>query len=216
MICYSLIRTTSEVDLAVDLVRRVYTRIGYINPQKKVDLAAHTYLKRADAATIVATSADSAIGTISIITNQQELLPMYDVYGPELDELIKEGYALSEIRRFAIDGDLVVQHNKEHKEEAVEETDISLRLLAIAIKYALHQQCDFICFMIKPGHRLFYEALGAKQIGDERPCPAIDGKPVLGYKLDIRPLYKKQSFFKKNFLMNKILSEPVADDFFSA
>lgn len=216
MIEYRKIRTSTDVDLVVAVISRMYILAGYIEPDKEVDLVTHTYIGRDDAVTVVAADKEctTALGTISVITDRRETLPMDVVYEDKLSVFREQGLRLAEVRRFAVDSEAIAACNSLVGAK-VEETEVSVRLLGIAIKYALKQQCDLVCFMIKKEHRPFYEALTCIQVGEERPCPAINNKPVVGHVLDLRELRGKElDELPKNFLLRKVLSTEVDDTFF--
>lgn len=215
MIQYRIVKTPADVDLVVSVVAEMYTQVGYINPTKEIDLTTHTYRERTDAVTVLAESEELAkgVGTISVITDQKAELPMDDVYHDKLMPLREQGLRLAEVRRFAVSSETMSAHTK-HTGEEIEEATISVHLLGIAVKYALRQQCDYICFMIKKEHAPFYEALSCVRVGEERPCPAIDGKPVVGYLLDLQKIKEGTDIEQNNFLLKKVLSVEVAETFF--
>lgn len=179
------------------MIRKAYGAIGYVGPDTTdQEIESHVYSNRDDAVTVLAANdAGLSVGTVSAITDAKNILPMDEVYGAELQQLRADGFKTAEIRRFAVDTEQL-QDNK---------LDLSIELLGIALKFIFLQQCDYVCFMISPAHKVFYESLGCVPFGEERPCPAISGRPVVAYILDIRQIRKGEGT-TDNFLLDRILS----------
>lgn len=211
MLVCKVLTTEEELEQVVDLVRRVYVRTGYIDPQKEVDLVAHTYRNRDDAVTIIVGINDFSriVGTVSVVTDSKGPLPMASVYDAELSTYAHTG-VLAEVRRFAVDQAIVAAYNEDHPDAVVPEIKLSLYLLGLAVRYAQTKSCPAVYFMIKREHAPFYESVGAVPIGPERPCPAIENKPVVAYKLQIDDLENGQ-----DSLVTELLQDLPGRDLFS-
>lgn len=121
-------------------------------------------------------------GTISLVFDSESRLPADDLYGPELDPLREQGRRLAEVTRFAIDK----QHSRCRP--------LLVNLFDFTLIYARRSRhfTDFV-IEVNPRHVGFYRRLlNFEVIGDERPCPRVQGAPSVLMRLDLSVVDQKK------------------------
>lgn len=217
MISFHIVKSKKDIDDVSNLISVVYQKTGYISSDSNQDdileqIKKHIYFDDDYAVTILVrlNSNGRLLGTISVVCDGADGLPMDNEYRDALKVMRDKHCKLSEIRRFAIDSDYVKDLSELSDNKKIE-FDISLGLLGLAIKYNIKKSIDNTCFMIKSEHRGLYESIGAVKIGEERKCEAINCMPVLAYVINLSEIESN----KTNFVTQKILDTEVPVNFFN-
>jgi len=193
-IVYSLAKSSGDKKRALVLVEKEYTKQGYIDAGK--------HLPEDDAysrTVFVAKAGDKVVGTVCIINDSKAGLPMDDMYKKELDKLRFEGKKIFEVGRLATDRDFLKETGG---------LAILFSLFRLVFHYAIYQKIDYMCITVNPKHDLFYRSLSFKNIGPERPCPAVNNAPALPRALDIKKIRSQGS---KNYLMKRVFLDSPPD-----
>nr|AAM97306.1 long-chain N-acyl amino acid synthase [uncultured bacterium CSLC2] len=145
----------NERDAARRIVRTTYEAQGYA-----IDESFATFLEGPSATTFGLFNGEVLYGTISIINDGAQGLPMDSIYAVELAAWRGEGKKLAEVVQFAMDHTLyeAVAGAKPSPFEAAS-------LFTMVLTYALETHIDYLCISINPKHDTFYSLLGFTQIG---------------------------------------------------
>lgn len=183
----------SQIDDVVSLVQRVYEASGYIKAGEENKIG--SFLYRTDLATSVCAYYNKQlIGTVSVVFDSKQGLPMDAIYRSELQLIRDRQQPIAEVCQFAIDRSILIDVPLLVRKKA--EAELALQLLALIIKYCQEQGLYYISFAINPKHRFFYETLGAELIGVEKKYDSVNDAPALGYLFSLdRDLDNNLPFF---------------------
>jgi hypothetical protein len=196
MYSYEVVRSEVDLEEAVSLVARVYAKSGYVRGVGEVSPIAKFLYDFTRAVTIKAYRDSLLVGTISIVNEGPLGLPMDNLFLTELETLRTKKSGLAEICQFAIDKDVL--GNK------ISESQLAMNLLRLVIEYFKQKNLNYAVFAINPKHRLFYESIGAKQIGNEKTYESANNAPALGYCLDIQNLLENAN---RNFVIRTLTKD---------
>ena len=152
------------------IVKRAYEAQGYGTGSRIAQ-----YLQGPDAITFGLIRDDTLYGTISVVVDSEQGLPMDTIYADELSPWRSLGEKLAEVVQFAVDHDVYA---------AAFGTKPTLfgavPLFAAALSHALAKNIDYLCISINPKHDHFYNMLGFKQIGARKQYESV-GAPAIAY-----------------------------------
>lgn len=163
--------SADERHIARGIVERKYLAQGYAISD---DIA--RYLEMPQATTYGLFHDDALYGTISIIVDSEQGLPMDSIYSDELASWRASGKNLAEVVQFAVDRE--VTDKKPSPFEAAP-------LFGAVLAHALREKIDHLCISINPKHDRFYALLGFTQIGGEKHYGAV-GAPAIARVLSVR------------------------------
>ena len=170
-----VVETESEREAARRIVRHLYELQGYDMSSKSFE----RYLAGPSATTFGLFEGDTLYGTISLIRDSVEGLPMDTIYRAELAALRLQGKKLAEVVQFAVDHEIytTLTGKKPSPFEAAP-------LFAAVLSYALATSIDYLCISINPKHDRFYSLLGFTQIGEEKQYDSV-GAPAIARVLSV-------------------------------
>ncbi len=207
---YRIIKTKEEINEITELITRVYTRQGYLDPDNIDDETPKisSYLSSPYATVFGAYVNDTAVGTITVIEDTNQGLPMDVVFKEELNEKRDVHTKIAEVCQFAIDKQLLKQANAGIS-PTITDVEVSTHLLRLVVHYGIHRQFDFFSLAINPKHKIFYKAIGCIQIGTEKQYPSVNNAPALGYILDIKKIERLVGVKTQNiWLLREIIENP--------
>ncbi len=155
-----ILTSDREREAARALVRRKYLAEGYA----ATDDSIARYLLLPSATTFGLFHDDTLYGTISLVLDNQDGLPMDALYAPELAPWRAEGKRLAEVIQFAV----------ERTGSPFEAAPLFAAILARAVE----EQLDYLCISVNPKHDRFYALLGFKQIGEMKHYASVDAPAI--------------------------------------
>ena len=152
------------------IVKRAYEAQGYGTGSRIAQ-----YLQGPDAITFGLIRDDTLYGTISVVVDSEQGLPMDTIYADELALWRSLGKKLAEVVQFAVDHELYsIRFGK--KPSLFSAT----QLFAATLSCAFQRNIDYLCISINPKHDRFYRMLGFKQIGARKQYESV-GAPAIAY-----------------------------------
>jgi len=177
-----VIQNNAERLAARAIVKRAYEAQGYSAGSRIAQ-----YLQGPDAITFGLIRDGTLYGTISVILDGSERLPMDSIYSEELASLRAEGKKLAEAVQFAVDHELYSIRFKRKPSPFS-----AMPLFAAILSCALQKSVDYLCISINPKHDNFYRTLGFKQIGARKQYESV-GAPAIAYAFYVPEWNKHQS-----------------------
>jgi hypothetical protein len=168
-----LITEAEELQAARALVTRRYAAQGYAT-----DGAFDAYLENPATTTFGLFEGDILCGTISLVPDGQQGLPMDSVYREELAPLRAKGKRLAEVVQFAVDDE------RHTGLSALAGSLVAIPLFGDVLSRAIEQHIDTLCISINPKHDRFYAMLGFREIGALKQYGAVEA-PAIGRVLDV-------------------------------
>lgn len=159
---------------AYTLAHRVYLERGYVPEGGRMLVSPHD----ADPHTLTLLAEDgrgNAAGTISLVFDGPRRLPCDELFPGELAALRRDGRRLVEVTRLAVD--------KAHANNK----RLLVHLFNFISVYSrrVERGTDFV-IEVHPRHAAFYRKLMLfKPLGNERPCPRVNGAPAVLLKQDL-------------------------------
>lgn len=175
MVKYRIAKTVKDINESKKLVLDTYKEEGYAIEQDDSQSNISDFIVKPITTTILCCENESVLGTISIVRDSSEGLPMDTIFKSELSDTRVNYPSLAELCQFAVD-------------KSKSNQSISLGLLAHAIHILVSQEVECVCFAVNPKHETFYRALGAVQIGIEKTYPHANNAPALGFYLNLKIL----------------------------
>ncbi len=177
---YGIARTESEKREAVSLIRKIFNHVGYLNGDQN-DFEKYLLL---DTSRIFSAFVNEKLfGTISVVPDLNQDLPMDILYGQELQPFRQQGKRLAEATQFAVD------HGKVKEEDptfnSLKQLSVNLPLFKLILDFAAFAKIDCICITVNPKHSKFYETIGFVQIGGLKYYALVNNAPALAYILDL-------------------------------
>lgn len=197
-IVYRVAVHENEIDVLQKLIIRVYLEKEYLNETSFEEFSKiNSFLRSSFSVTFGAYIDTIAIGTITVVEDSSEGLPMDSIFKNELQFLRQKGFRLAEGCQFAIDKSLLKDHIPKLL-SGVTEASMSAQLLSLTIHYAISRHIDYICLAVNPKHKIFYESIGCERVGSEKQYPSVNNAPALAYTLDIKSFTEKVKQGAKN------------------
>jgi len=153
------------------MVSRVYAESGY-HPDQEEHAIPRT-LDRADTITLGAFHGDTLVGTISLVIDGPQGLPMDYIYSEELTPLRASQLRIAEVGQFAIDSETY----RASTGRAVPRF-LALAFFGAALSGAIAHECAYICVAVNPKHARFYRLLGFRKIGEEKRYGAVSAPAI--------------------------------------
>lgn len=197
-------RQAQPTDLphAQRVLRDEYAKQGYIEPDAKQAYALARFLSLPVTTTFIAQWQQAIIGTISLIKDSAEGLPMDVLYRTEVDGLRQAGQQVAEVGQLALDSQALSQYPKL---KPLVRLDILTSLFSLIFHRALELKIDTLCITINPKHERLYNFLSFESLGPLRMYAAVNGAPALAKALDLE---RAQKLRIKHPLVRKILGTP--------
>lgn len=151
------------------IVERAYAAQGY--DTKNGAIAA--YLQGSGAATFGLFANETLYGTLSLVPDGPDGLPMDAIYRKELAPWRAEGKKLAEVVQFAVDHETYRRAAGKNPSPLVA-VPLFVAVLSRAIKAGL----DYLCISINPAHDRFYDMLGFKQIGPLKQYDSVNAPAI--------------------------------------
>lgn len=159
---------------ACKLAYRVYHRCGYVENASGMVETPYDNLPGTCVLLIQDTKGE-AIATATVVLDSERGLPSDEIYGPELDEMRRQGRKLSEVVRLAI----ADEHC--HCKQLL----ISLFNFVYLCAHLVRGADDFV-IEVNPRHVAYYQRLLEFTVtGPERPCPRVQNAPAVLLGLDL-------------------------------
>lgn len=180
---YRVARSREELEASYSLVYKEYLERGYINESiSKLHLSIYNALPQT--ATFVAVLEKKMFCTATLVIDSPLRLPMDELYHEELNQLRAQDKRLCEISMLACDPELfkdgvsVVLNSKK--------LFFIVYLLKVIFDYVMeYLKYDCICMTINPKHKLTYDFLLFKDLGEVKASSYVNSAPVIGKYLDL-------------------------------
>jgi hypothetical protein len=206
-------RTKEELEGSRQLIFEEYTRSGYISDQgAAIALKTGKYLGLPGTATFILRYRDDIIGTMTIVRDGKNGVPMDDLYAEEINVIRKSGLKIAEVTQFAMRKGVQVGYLSQNKRLSA--PYLSIPLLKLAFHYALLKEVDTFCIAVNPKHAMFYKSLYFEQFGEEKVYMSVNGAPAVALTLDIKRVTCCDSKLKDHFVWGEIFSSNLDNDIF--
>jgi hypothetical protein len=180
---FRVARTKEELEGAAELVHKEYTKKGYIkNSNARLRLGMHN--AHPQTTTFVATAGKDVIATTTVILDSPVGLPMDDIYHQELDKLRVGEKRLCEISMLACDTELF------NNGVSMMLNSKKLFLVFFLFKHILDYtkeflKLDFICITINPKHKITYDFLLFKDMGELKMYDEVNNAPAIAKYINL-------------------------------
>lgn len=161
------------------IVLAEYARSGYIS--KEDAQAGRRGVLPSDAAvslptntTLVISSGERVIGTVSVVFDSPAGFPMDSLYHEELEALRASGHRLAEVVQLATDQEFVAG-----LPGIGGGLSLILPLFRGVLRLGKEREVDGFCITVNPKHDRFYAEIGFVPLGPERRYEALGGAPTL-------------------------------------
>ncbi len=183
---YRVARSRKELESSYSLVYKEYLKRGYIKESfSKLELSIYNALPQTT--TFVAVLDKEMFCTATLIVDSPLKLPMDELYHQELNQLRNQDKKLCEISMLTCDTELF----KEGVSVKLNSKKLFFifHLLKVVYDYVLEKlRLDCICIAINPKHKLTYDFLLFKDMGEFKIYNNINGTPILGKYLDLHTI----------------------------
>jgi len=186
-------RTSHLQGIARDLVTRMYAREGYIEDGVAMSPLS-SYIGKAHTTTLISFREAVPVGTVSIVVDCADPLPMDTLFLSELRVLRTQGARLGEVCQFAID-----------HEDGYIDPSVSITLFGHTLRTLSDAGCTHAVCVVNPRHAAFYQSLGGERLGEEKAYPGVNGAPAQAYVVDLRTL-EHRVLASENPILTKIWS----------
>jgi len=212
LIDYRIARTREELEKAYYLVYKEYLKRGYTGEtSSKIRVSIYNVIPQTT--TFIAIVENEVIATATLIEDSPLGLPMDKIYHKELIQLRSNNKKLCEISMLASDTDLFKAG-----------TSIMLNskkmffifcLFKLVFDYADNfLALDFICITIHPKHKLVYDFLSFKDLGNLKVYPQVNGAPAIAMYCDLKSTEGKHEKQNREDLYKMFYRERTPDDKF--
>lgn len=184
------------------LVYHSYRRIGLVGPNPH---GIHTTAQAVhpDSTVVVGCVNGITVSTLSCVRDSSNGLPLDQEYGPELDELRKEGRHLTEIGLLA--------DRREHMARTAESL---FMLMHYSIDYSFRGEGTDAIIGVHPRHSRFYtRAFGFRPFGPERLYALVNDRPVILLRLEHEVLNQADPLPRG---LRYLRDHPVAEDHYDS
>ncbi len=172
---YRTAKTREDLAGAFRLLQQRYQAAG-LAKEVKTGMRVMPYQLSPTAQIFVADLAGQMIGTVTLVVDEPQKLPLASSYPCAMADLQTRSAALGEITSLAIDS------TKARRSEVFKQLS---RLLTF---FARARGLENLVAVVHPRHSRFYQhAMGFEIIGEEVPCDLVGGRPgvaVLGHVSD--------------------------------
>lgn len=205
-IAYSRALTTTDRQIASQIIKRQYAESGYTVSEADIDDKMVHFLDQKTAQVYLAQYENTPLATISIIGDSSAGLPLDELYKTEIDTLRARGLRLAEVSQLAVD----TKHALEFLPEKILKRNLLLfPFFQIILQSAIQKKIDALCIAINPKHDFFYTTLGFETIGELKYYTSFNNAPAFAKILRLDTLTKKKE--ETNFLSRMMSDIPPID-----
>ena len=180
---YRVARTKNELECAYALVYKEYLKRNYTT-HNKAGLRLSIHNAHPDTVTFIGVIEDQVLATATLITDSPLGLPMDKIYGNELAQLRKTNDKICEISMLASDTELFKGGTSLMLN--AKKLFFIFYLFKIIFDYAKdYLRLDCICITINPRHKLTYDFLLFKDIGNLKIYEHANDAPAIAKYLDL-------------------------------
>lgn len=161
------------------IVLAEYARSGYISSEdasvgEMGVLPSDSAIASSASVTLVISSQEKIIGTVSVVFDSPAGFPMDSLYHDELETLRASGYRLAEVVQLATDHEFVAG-----LPGIGGGLSLILPLFRGVLRLGKDREVDGFCITVNPKHDRFYAEIGFVSIGPERQYEALGGAQTL-------------------------------------
>lgn len=208
MLTAKLADSKNDIDEAIGLITRVYARSGYVHKDTGEASGISEHLYSPATRTFTIRMGDLLLGTLSVIADSAEGLPMQVIFSDELNALRREGKRIAEVGQFAIDKELLAEAQKRHSRDPIDRA-IALSLFKLALHYGVRKEFDLFCIAVNPKHVAFYRWMGFETFGATKTYPSVENAPAVPMKIDLGQLVEDRKNGKSlNAVLTEIFNNP--------
>lgn len=178
---YSIASDKKKRRETLDLVKKVYSAEGYVENNARSD-SKDTY--GASTTVFCAYKDNSLFGTISLIEDSPQGLPLDIIYKNYLKHLRESGNKIAEVGRFAVDHSLLQEKG----------LSTALPLLSLMFQCALERSIDYLCITVNPKHDSFYQSIGFTELGELKHHPSVNHAPAVLRILEVKKFLNKEKY----------------------
>lgn len=181
---YRVARSQQELEKAYNLVYEEYLKRGYTKENaSKLRLSIYNTLPQAT--TFIAASGDTVIATATVVPDSPLGLPMDEIYRQELNKLRKQNKKICEISMLASNTELFEQGISMMLN--AKKLLFIFSLFKVIFDYAAQiLRLDYICISINPKHKLTYDFLLFKDLGELKTYNHANGAPAVAKCLNLK------------------------------
>lgn len=183
MYSYNVAETDDDIETILRLIKRVYTKSGYVSDDSK-ESKFRPYILSSGTGIFKGSYNETTFATISIIKDSSIGLPMDDLYQEELSIFRKEGKKIAEVSQFAVDTDLLKMLDTGFS--LTKQLSVSHNLFSLVLNHATENDLDYLCIAINPKHDFFYKTLGFEEIGGLKYYASVNNAPALARALNLK------------------------------
>lgn len=165
------------------LIHRQYEKQGYTRDARGFEQLT-SYLDLPSTTTFVARKNTMLLGTVSVIVDSDDGLPMVSAFPQQIQALREGQRRIAEVSQLAIDSALVTQR---------ERFDILQALFSLVFHHARHTAIAYLCIAINPKHEKLYDALSFTTLGVQDAYQAVSGAPAIAKLLDVSAAAEQQT-----------------------
>lgn len=186
-----------DKERARDLITEEYLRAGYIaQGSSESDLSRNLFLDTT--VTFLAFKGEDAVGTLSILTDEEGKLPMESDWAEEVAVLRKKGKRIAEVGQFA------VRHDTRDGQTSLA-LGPSLGLFKRVLEHGLTSPLDSFCICVHAKHERFYTALGFVSIGALRRYGVVGVEFSAGMELDLNVVRAGRGNMRDSSMLARLL-----------
>lgn len=209
---YRVARSREELETAYFLVYKEYLKRGYVKESdSKLKFSLFNALPQTT--TFVSALENEIFCTATLIPDSPLGLPMDEIYHQELIQLRRQNKKLCEISMLASDTDLfgegisVMLNSKK--------MFIIFYLFKVILDYAKqYLKFDCICITINPKHKLTYDFLLFKDLGELKIYNSANGAPAIAKYLDLNTVEEQCKNSNREGLFRMFLQKQTPPDKF--
>ncbi len=181
---FRVVKTTQELLAAAQLVYTEYLLRGYLRPNA-IQTKLSIYQALPSTATFIASHRHAGIiGTITLVEDSPLGLPMDEAYKSELDGLRRQGIRVAEATMLALNSQLFGRRvfTMFHAKKLL----LTLQLFKVMFDYLRScTQADELVACFNPKHRILYDFLHLKPLGDLKTYSGANGNPAIARHLNV-------------------------------
>lgn len=180
----------ADRDASARLVTKKYMEQGYV---KEGEISPIQHFLRTDSSAVFGAFVnDELYGTIAIVSDNEQGLPMEAMYQEELRALRGAHGILGEVVQFAIDQDICKNYLSQGEVNIA-----SVPLFASVLKYAVTHKISVLVISVNPKHVALYHHIGFTIFGEEKHYEAVSAPAV---PMMLETSYLESDEFSKNML----------------
>lgn len=188
-----------------ELVYFEYLQDGYFDPVKeneKIPVSKYKFIKSSK--NFVAILEGELIGTVTVVEDGDEGLPMDDLYKKELDVQRKSKKRIAEISQLAI-----VRNLERFPEinRRLFQSMVLISLLKCVYYQVKHSGVELLSIAINPKHYDFYKSLGFFEIGGLKYYQFVNGAPAFAKAIHINKELEERA--ESNLILREIIKNPL-------